>query len=355
MTSGQIALASQEALPSAAPVYRRLVRQWWRWKSDEAWLAADHVLIVRTRFFNERYLRLYWADIAALLLFPAAQNVGLMLIGEVICLLAAPALGLFATGSSVHASVTTVVAFPTGPRIAGVVMSAVTAVLYAVWRFTRRRWSVQVMTLTGQAVIPLAITRSRAARYVDQLRQSVETAQVQLEAPRPPIKLPVKNPERLPALVDDAPKPSILLGANEPGKRPIVALHATVFLLGIMASALSFLAVGSAWYPLFIFSAVIFYLALPALFFLQQDPGFPFAVRSAAVLNMVMAAGALSGFITAWGLTGIAPWLGTAAQQLGHVANLLRLICCLFGIMTLWKYRIDKDDLPLPRQHETLT
>lgn len=353
MTPGQVAPHELETLPTTAPTYQRLVRQWWRWKSDEAWLAADHVLVVRTRFFSERYLRLYWADIAALLFFPAAQNRGLMLIAEIICLLAAPLLLLFANDSYFGLNRMRNQAFFTNTGLSAVTMAAVAVLLYTVWRLTRRRWNVQIMTLTGQAVVPLAVTRTRSAQFVNQLKRNIETAQPLVGTLIEPD--PSTEPAESQNLVENPPAPTIFLGPAQPARRPLLALHATVFLLGIAASALSFATVGSTLYPLFIFAAVLFYLGLPLLFFLQQDPGFPFAVRSAAVLNMVMATGAGVGMIATWVLVGTPPWLPSATQHLGYLVNLLRLACCLFGIMSLWKFRLDKEDAPLPRQRETLS
>ncbi len=336
-------VSTPDAVPVAAPKYRRLVRQWWRWKFDEAWLAADHVLIVRTRFFSERYLRLYWADIAALLFFPAAQNRGIALIGEIICLVAGPALILLGGPAGGRT-------FFTASRVAGLSIAGTSIVLYSVWRFTRRRWNVEVLTLTGRAVVPLAIRRPRSERYVDLLRQNVESAQ-------PPVEAPVELLTEQSTIQIDAagqPPPTAFLGAVTPEKRPIVALHAAVFLLGIVTSALSYLTAGSPWYPLFIFSAVLFYLGLPVLFFLQQGPEFPFAVRCAAVLNMSIGAAALLGVSTGYTLFRLAAF-GFAGPRMDNLVNVLRLICCLFGIMSLWKYRIDREASPTPPQRTLLS
>lgn len=178
MTSNRAAQSlTSDAVPVAAPRYRRLVRQWWRWKFDEGWLAADHILIVRTRFFTERYLRLYWTDITALLFFPAARNRGLMLIAEICCLLAVPILVLFSSGP-INSR-----AFLTTSRIVVWTLAGSLVVVYALWRFTRRRWNVEILTLTGRATVPLAITRGRSAQYVGQLRENVEAVQVLVEAP----------------------------------------------------------------------------------------------------------------------------------------------------------------------------
>ncbi len=359
MTSNPSASLSTPAPPNAvlvaAPTYRRLVRHWWRWKVDEAWIAADHVLIVRTRFFNERYLRLYWADIAALLFFPVARNRGITLIGELICLLVAPILLLFANGiTSIVAPLNGRVMLPTS-RIACSTLVVSSIVLYAIWRSTRRRWNAGLVTLSGQAIIPLAFTRSRSAQYVDQLRQNVEAAQpraetsVDLLTEQPPSELnPLQNEG-----ADHASLPTAFLGAIIPDKRPIVAMHAAVFLLGIVASALSNITAGSPWYPLYILSAVFFYLGLPALFFPQQGPEFPFPVRCATILTLMTSVGALLGMAAAFLLVGRMVNVSFGGPFF-YLVNVLRFVCCLFGIMTLWKYRIDRDSAPLPPQYTNL-
>jgi len=92
--------------------------------------------------------------------------------------------------------------------------------------------------------------------------------------------------------------------------------------------------------------SILFYAGLIAAFFLQQDPEFPFAVRSAAVMNLALQLAVL-GPVLAMGARLSFPAVNAAIVVLSPPMTLLRLLACLFGLMGIYKNSIDESDKPL--------
>ncbi len=318
----------------AKHIYRRLGgRRWLRWQSDDAWLAADHLLCVRTRFFTERYTRLYWYDIQALQLYRLPHNSGLMLAAEIACILAAVTAAFFQRRFEV-----TAVAF-------------CYVVIYAVWRLTRRNYGVEILTRTAAVRVPMAMFQRSARRTVDQLRQQVESVQGQL-----PLALEVPDVVTEPAAdpmsaeSEDTKLSAVavtIAGGKRP-HRPTLVLHGIVFGIGlttwlfVSGSLLS----DAYWIALGGMVAVLFYAGLLAACLVQQDSEFPFAVRSAVVMNLALQA-ATVGPLLALGARLSIPSVNAAMLTLGPPMTLLRLLACLFGLIGIYRVSLDEADKPL--------
>ncbi len=318
-------------MPTAAkPPYRRLGgRRWLRWQSDDAWLAADHLLFVRTRFFSEQYTRVYWNDIQALLLYRFAHNTGLMLAAEVVCVLAA-----------------VTVAFVQN-RFEATALAFCYVLLYAAWRFTRRNYGVEILTRTATVRIPLTILHRSAKRLVDQLQQQVEGIQghLALAAESPVIAAEPVGVE--PALTQPVNVTVTIVGGMRP-RRPVLVLHGIVFAVGLTTwlFARGSLLSDPYWIAIGGLLTMLFYAGLLAACFLQRDPEFPFAVRSAAVMNLALQAAVL-GPILGLGARLSIPSLNVAVLVLAPSMTLLRLLACLFGLMGIYKNSLDEADKPL--------
>ena len=314
----------------AKGTYRRLGgRRWLRWQSDDGWLAADHLLFVRTRFFSERYTRLYWNDIEALLLYRFTHNTGLMLGAEIACLLAAVTLALIEN------------------RFETIALAFCYLMIYAAWRLTRLNYGVEILTRTTTIRIPLAVFHRSARRLVEQLQKEVENVQCHL--PLPP-EVPAAVTEAA-GLEPEPTKPSVvtvtLAGGKRP-RRPVLVLHGIVFGMGLTTwlSARVSLLSDPYWMAIGGLLTMLFYAGLLAACFLQQDPEFPFAVRSAAVMSLALQA-AVVGPILGLGARLSIPSLNAAMLVLGPPITLLRLLACLFGIIGIYKNSLDEADKPL--------
>jgi hypothetical protein len=312
----------------AEPTYRRLGgRRWLRWQSDDGWLAPDHLLFVRTRFFSEQYTRLYWNDVQALLLYRFAHNTGLMFGAELIVVSAAAA----------------VAAVQNRFEITAVAFCYVAA--YAAWRLTRRNHGVQVLTRTATARIPLAIFHRSARRMVNQLQQQVEGAQGNLAAaPQVSVREEGYEGEGVIELAAVEPVVVRVTPADENRARPILALHGIVFALGLTSWLFTRGSVLSDpnWTPVGWLLTIVFFGGLAAMFFVQQDPEFPFAVRSAAVMILLLYA-AVVGTILA-----LNPASVTAKMEaLSPSVTLLQLLACLFGLIGIYKNSLDESDRPV--------
>ena len=91
---------------------------------------------------------------------------------------------------------------------------------------------------------------------------------------------------------------------------------------------------------------MLFYTGLLAACFMQQDPEFPFAVRSAAVMNVALQTAVL-GPILGLGARLSIPSLNATVLLLGPSITLLRLLACLFGLTGIYKNLLDEADKPL--------
>lgn len=298
-------------------------RRWLRWQSDNAWLAADHLLFVRTRFFSERYTRLYWNDIQALLLYRFAHNTGLMLAAEVACILAAVTVAFVQRRFEV-----TVVAF-------------CYVAFYAAWRLTRRNYGVQVLTRTATARVPLTVFQGSAQTLAGQLQREVEGVQGHL-APAQEVSTGKADSSAEPAVVEQAVATVKPAGGNR--AKPTLVLHGIVFGLGL--TTWPFASGGGLsdpyWVPVGILLSIFFYGGVIAASFLQQDPEFPFAVRSAAVMNLALLgamAGALIARLNPMGIT-------VTMATLELPVALLQVFACLFGLMGIYKSSLDEADKP---------
>jgi len=300
-------------------------------------MAADHLLFVRTRFFSEQYTRLYWNDIQALLLYRIVQNTGLMLGAEIACLLAA------------------VIVTMVQKRFEVTVVALCYVAFYAAWRLTRRNYGVQILTRTANIRIPLTIFRASARRLIGELQPAVEGVQGRLssvvEVPvtaAPVIDVgPGESAGAEPAPASSMPVTITLAGRKGP-RRPTLVLHGIVFGLGL--TTWLFASGGPLsdpyWLAIGTWLALLFYAGLIAMFFLQQDPAFPFAVRSAAVMNLALQ-GAVVGPILALGARLSFLSVNAAMVTLGPPVTLLRLLACLFGLMSIYKNSLDESDKPL--------
>lgn len=307
----------------ANPTYRRLGgRRWLRWQSDDGWLAADHLLFVRTRFFSEQYTRLYWNDVQALLLYRLAQNTGLMLGAEIVCVLAAVTVAFVQNRFEVMA------------------LAFCYVVLYAAWRLTRRNYALEMTTRTAGVRIPLAMFQRSARRLADQSRRAVEGVQGRLASP-PDLPIVVTEP----AIAEHS---AVTVKHSGRTRRPILVVHGIVFGLGLATWLFISGTVPSDpyWIAIGALLSILFYAGLIAMFFLQQDPEFPFAVRSAAVMNLALQVAVL-GPVLALGARLSFQAVNAAMVVLSPPMTLLRLLACLFGLMGIYKNSLDEADKPL--------
>ncbi len=311
----------------AKRIYRPLGgRRWLRRQSDDAWLAADHLLFVRTRFFSERYTRLYWNDIQALMLYRFAHNTGLMLGAEIACILAA-----------------VTVAF-VQRRFEVTLVAACYVAVYATWRLTRRRYGLQILTRTATAKIPLTMFYGSARGLANQLRQQVEEVQGHLPgAPEASVASGETDGE---ALVGTATVEVAAVTVRAAGKtraQPTLVLHGIVFALGL--TSWLFTSVGPLsdpdWIVIRWLLSIIFFGGLIAMFFVQQDADFPFAVRSATVMNISLNAVMIAS-VPALNPPSITAAMGTLTPSV----DLLQMFACLFGLMGIYKNSLDEADKP---------
>ncbi len=307
---------------SSTQTYRRLGgRRWLRWQSDDAWLAADHLLFVRTRFFSERYTRLYWNDIQALQLYRFAHNTGLMLAAEVACILAAITVAFVQHRFEVWAVALCYVAF------------------YVVWRLTRRNYGVQVLTRTAAARVPLAVFHASARILADQLQREVEGIQGHLAPAQE-----VSGSKAVSGAEAAVLEPAAVTVKPACGSRakPTLVLHGIVFVLGLIIWPFASWQPLSTpyWVPVGILVSILFYAGIIATFFLQQDPEFPFAVRSAAAMNLALLGAMTGALIARLSPMGITVTMATLESPVA----LLQMFACLFGLIGIYKNSLNEAD-----------
>lgn len=315
---------------SANPIYRRLGgRRWLRWQSDDGWLAADHLLFVRTRLFSEQYTRLYWNDIQAVLLYRLAQNTGLMLVAEIACVLAAVIAAL-----AVH-------------RFEASALAFFYVVFYVTWRLTRRNYGVLVITRTASVRIPLAMFHSSARRLADELQQRVESVQGRLTlaavAPLTGAETAGVDPEWAPPL-------QIMISPASGKRRPVLVLHGIVFAMGLTTwlFARGSVLADAYWTAIGSMLTILFEAGLVAACFVQQNPEFPFAMRSAVVMNLALQASLLGALLSLGARLNLAR-VSEALLVIAAPITLLRLLACLLGMVGLYKNSLGEADKPSER------
>ena len=225
-----------------------------------AWLTDDHLLVISPGFLNERYTRLYWGDIQAILLYALEQPNRWFLAGESVCALAPVAAAVWWTWQE-HAF-----RFPTL-----LIVAVLFEVIYGWWRVTRFRWACVITTKTSGARLPLSVSLSSAQKAAAELTNRVHAVQGTLDRTRD-----------VPSELITSQRPPF------PSKKPTLVLHAVVFALG----ALQLVSRGSWQNPSYtVFRSalgVLYFSGLVCLYFFQRDFEFPFAVRSAAVMSQIM-------------------------------------------------------------------
>jgi len=205
--------------------YRRLKTRLVPFLRVAVWTAADHLLFIRNRFFDEQYTRLYWADIQAILLYPLRPPGILLLVAEILCV-------VLIVGTA-----------PLANHLWGAAFAVVFAVWYGFWRLIQPAWACEISTKTSSVRFPLSPSLHQSRHVLNHLR-SHTTTESQTE-PRPP-------------------------GSGR------VALHIAAFAMGAISP------VGTAL-------SILYYLLLGLAFFFQQRFDFPFFVRSAAVMSQIFA------------------------------------------------------------------
>lgn len=247
------------------------------------WLADDHLLHIKTGIFSEHYSRLYWADISAAIFYQVGQPGTPLLIAEVFSL-----------------AVVVAGAVLVNP-LWGAVTAALLGALYAAWRFTRPRWAVQLFTKISAVRFPLGPSRRRSQLLMDKMKAQI--LGVQNPVPEGPRANVIDQPLILTTGKDDQP----------PTKRPRLVLYGLLFAFGIVSG--------------FTKATVALYcLLFLMIFFVPRDFDFPFSVRSAIVLNQLLALVR----IVAWFASFRYSFLLALGWQM-QFSNELRLAAAIFG------------------------
>ena len=288
--------------------YRKLASAWSTgFASIQTWLADDHLLLVSIKFFNEEYTRLYWADIQMLMLYQLERSSPFMLVFEWLCIVA-PLVGFLSFGSQFR-----------GPGAWSAAISAlVFALAYASWRFTRPAWACRITTKTNEARIPIGRTLIRARAIFADLQSRVALAQpgAQTESAM----------ELLSGIADNR---SVVR------KPPFLVLHGLTFGIGLVAAVCvaiqtpTFRVLGGIF-------AFFLYLGLVAVYFVQQDLEFPFAVKTAAIMSQIAAFASLAGTLVLFlFFPALASFYLKAPMRVivGSVSLMLR---CFFGIVAIF-------------------
>lgn len=270
-------------MPSPKSGYRALAAG-----DKKTWLADDHLLRIKTGLFSERYSRLYWADIRAAILYPIEQSGTPLLIAESF------SVALVIAGA--------VLVNPLWGASAGVLFF----VVYALWRFTRPRWAVQLFTKVTAIRLPLAFSRETSRGLVDDMKARILAAQ---------------NWPSQDVITSPADRPIISVNVQEkeqPGmKRPRLILYGLLFGFGILSG--------------FTKATVALYcLLFLMIFFVPRDFEFPLTVRSAIVLNQILALFR----IVAWFASFRYPLLFVRGWQL-QFGNELKLASVVFSLLGL--------------------
>lgn len=274
-------------MPSENSVYRRLASG-----DRKTWLANDHLLRIRAGLFRENYSRLYWADLRAAILYRMEPPATALLLAE------AFSLALAVAGA--------VLVNMVWGAVAGVLFAAV----YTVWRLTRPRWAVQLFTKVSSIRFPLLSSLESSRRLLDELKSRILAAQEKL----PPVDM---------ALTAIGPQViSVSAIAKDEGgrRRPRVILYGLLFGFG----AVSGLAKATVALYCFVFLMMSF---------VPRDFDFPPSIRSAIVLNEIVAVLR----IVTWFASFRYPSLFLSGQRLqfNHEFTLASIVFSLFGLMAV--------------------
>ncbi|MBV8895326.1 MAG: hypothetical protein JO051_02360 [Acidobacteriaceae bacterium] len=205
------------------------------------WLADDHLLHIKTGIFGETYSRLYWADIGAAIFYRIEPPGTPLLIAEIFSL-AVAALG-------------SVLVSPLWGALTGALFAAV----YAVWRFTRPHWAVQLFSKVSTARFPLSWSRQRSELLLDKLKARILSAQN--------------------SLGDALERPLLSLTRQDDQartKRPRLILYGLLFAFGVVSGSTKA-------------TVALYCLLFLMIFFVPRDFDFPLSIRSAIVLNQLFA------------------------------------------------------------------
>ncbi len=257
--------------------------------SRNTWLAADHLLLIKSRLFREYYARIYWTDIQAVLLYSLHRPRGFMFGFELLCVLAAA------------------ISAPFVNLVSGSVFGALFVAYYTCWRLTRPNWACQVSTKISTNRFPLAATLASSRRIVEQIKTQALSAQ-----------------ESEPLTTH-----GVFIGqGNESERKPSkFIVHILTFTLGLFT-------------PLHTAVLAIYVVPLVALYFFERDFHFPFAIRSATVMSQILAALQILG------------WLASLKYPLlianSHLFrpdwefNGLRILFNLFGLAAIYQQSVDR-------------
>jgi hypothetical protein len=303
----------------SSTTYQRLGQRSLRFSGNRGWLGEDHLLLTTTRFFEERYTRLYWGDIQAVLLYELERPSGVLLAFEWICLLA-PLIAAGFLWYAWHAPRAWVVFIP------AVVLTG----WYALWRMTRLNWACYIPTKTSGARLPVATTLGNAHQAAETIKARVAAVQGALDLSTEVTALHIS-----PGLAQG--------GRNTASKRPVVVLHGIVFGAGLILAPLQLVPnpTIAAFTSLFSFT---YYFGLIGAYFVQQDFEFPFAARSAAVISQALTV--VAGIA---GLLAISmPGLRDVARLSDHNATMafvaVQALFSLYGIVGLYSQSVKRPD-----------
>jgi hypothetical protein len=253
-----------------------------------AWRADDHLLIVESRALTEYYTRLYWADVQTILLYGLGGHSGVLTAFEIICVLAA---------------IVPLIVWRLPWTFAPAVLFAV---FYATWRLTRPSWGCQIITKTNAKRFRIPGTLVAGRQVLNELKNHAASAQgmasEQMTTPR-----------------DGVVTTSQLRQGRALRKEPIFAVHVIAFVLGLLSS----------FHGLFF---ALYCIMLTVAYFVQQDFEFPPVVRSAAVMNQILAALQLGYWIFATALHLFVTRLPHGHWQFG----LSRILASLYGIAAIY-------------------
>jgi hypothetical protein len=283
--------------------YRRLGRS--------AWLGGDYLLVVRARFFNEHYLRLYRGDIEAMILYSLRRNQGALLLLEWLCALTP--LGICAYRWWLRQSAGVVSRDSWRVLIPGMVFLAA----YSGWRFAQPNWACLLSTRTSRAGLVLGRTLKDAKRKFAELVAWVAHVQQ-------------------PLIETEGLRAGTVAIYNPPEPKPYTqAIHAAAFGCGALGWIL--IAVGSPYLSgVALLALMAYYVFLAAAYVVQAAFEFPFAMKSAAVMSQISAITCLLLLLTG------ASWMGPLrfyfllwGQPLGQLAGISAVAFSLYGIVAM--------------------
>lgn len=275
--------------------YRALFpKPWFGLGAIRAWSADDHLLIVESRALTEHYTRLYWADIQTIVLYALGGRTAMLTILEVVCVLAA------------------IVPLVLWRLPWSFVPAVLFAVFYASWRFTRPSWACQVATRINSKRFAVPGTLVACRRVLNELKNRAASAQGMAS-------------EEMTAPPDGVVTTSQMGHGRTGRKEPIFTVHVIAFVLGLLSS----------FHGLFF---VLYCIMLTVAYFVQRDFEFPPVVRSAAVMNQILAALQIGYWIFANALHFFATSFPFGHWQFG----LPRVLASLYGIAAIYWASVER-------------